>query len=67
MRRFSGHADVFTEHWVRVSRLTDVNCICIHFNGQSNVADYVACMGAVHTTTPYFAAAEAEAVVVGRK
>jgi hypothetical protein len=53
------HADGFPKRRVRVDDLADVHCVCTHLNGQCNLTDHVARVGADH------AAAQNLAVAVG--
>jgi len=52
MRHFRSHPTAFTQCWVRVSRLANIQSICTHLNGQRNLADHVArSMRADHAAT----------------
>jgi hypothetical protein len=46
MRHFRRHADALAQRRVRVNRLADIDRVGAHFNGQRNLADHVACVGA---------------------
>ena len=59
MRHFRRHANAFAQRGMRMNRLADIHCISTHFNGQRNLANHVASMGANH------AAAENLVVAVG--
>ena len=59
MRHLSGHADALAQNGVRVNRLADVHGVCAHLDGQRNLTDHVAGVGADH------AAAQDLAVAVG--
>ena len=59
MRHFSGHANTLAQRRMRVNRLANVHCVRPQFNGQGNLANHVARVGADH------AAAKNLAVAVG--
>ena len=59
MRNLRRHANGFAQRWMRMDRLADVHSVCTHFNGQGNLTNHVARMGADH------AAAQNLAVAVG--
>ena len=59
MRYFRRHADAFAERRVRVDGFADVHGVSAHLDGQRDLADHVAGVGADH------AAAEDLAVTVG--
>ena len=59
MRHLCRHANAFAKRGVGVDGLADVHGVGAHFNGQRNLANHVACMGADH------AAAQDLAVAVG--
>jgi hypothetical protein len=55
MRHLSCHANAFTQCRVRVNRLADVDRVSAHFDGQCNLANHVARMGADHAAAEDFA------------
>ena len=59
MRHLRRHADGFPKGWMRVDRLTDVQRIGAHFDGQRHLTDHVARVCADH------AAAQDLAVAMG--
>ena len=59
MRHFRSHANALAQSGVWVNCFTNVHRICAHFNGQRDLSNHVACMGAHHT------AAQDLAVAVG--
>ena len=57
MRNLRRHADALAQRGVRVDSLADVHRICAHLDGQSNLADHVARVGADHAAAQYRAVA----------
>ena len=57
MRHLSSHAYAFAQRGMWVDGLADIHCISPHFNGQCNLANHVASMGADHATAQNFAVA----------
>ena len=57
MRHLRRHADAFTQGGVRMNRLADIDCICTHLDGQSNLANHVASVRTDHAAAEYFAVA----------
>ena len=64
MRYFSSHADTFAQRWMWVNRLADIDCVCAHFNRQSNLANHVSCVGADHAAAKDLAMAPAMSMAV---
>ena len=59
MRHLSRHADALAQRGVGVDGFADVHGVCAHLDGQSDLTNHVARVGAHH------AAAENLAVAVG--
>ena len=59
MRHLRRHADAFAQRRMRVNRLADVHGVSTHLDGQRNLADHVAGMGADHATAQDLAVAVA--------
>ena len=57
MRHLSRHADALAQRRVRVNCLADVHRICAHLDGESNLADHVACVRADHAAAQDLAVA----------
>ena len=57
MRHFRRHADGLAKGWVGVDGLTDVDGVGAHFDGQSNLANHVACVGTDNTAAQNLAVA----------
>ena len=55
MRPFSRHVNALAQRWMRVNGFADVHRVCTHLNGQCNLANHVAGMGADHAATQNFA------------
>ena len=50
MRHLGRHANAFAKRRVRVNRLADVHCVSTHLDGQRNLTNHVARVGADHAT-----------------
>ena len=48
MRHFRRHANGFAKGWMRVDGLADVDSVRTHLDGQGDLANHVACVGAHH-------------------
>ena len=57
MRHLRRHPNAFAQLGVRVDRLADVHRISAHLNGQRNLADHVAGVGADQATAQNLAVA----------
>jgi hypothetical protein len=65
MRHLRRHANGLPQRRIRVNRLADVHGIGTHLNGQGNLADHVARMGADHATAQNLAPACGMAMGLG--
>ena len=63
MRHFRRHADALAQRRMRVDGLADVHCVGTHLDGQGNLANHVARMGADHATAQDLAVAPASMAV----
>ena len=59
MRHFRRHANGFAKGWMRVDGLADVDSVRTHLDGQGDLADHVARVGADHATAQDLAVAPA--------
>ena len=57
MRHFRRHADAFAQRRMRVNGFANIDCVRAHFNGQRNLADHVARVGADHAAAKNLAVA----------
>jgi len=57
VRHFRRHADAFAQRGVRVDGLPDVHGVGTHLDGQRDLADHVARVGADHAAAQDFAVA----------
>ena len=57
MRHFSRHADGFPERGMRVGGFADIDRVGAHLDGQRNLTDHVASVGADHAAAQNFAVA----------
>ena len=57
MRHLRRHADALAQRGVRVNRLANVQGVSTHLDGQCNLADHVARMGADHAAAQDLAVA----------
>ena len=57
MRHFRRHADALAQRGVGVDGLADVHGVGTHLDGQGDLADHVARVGANHATAQYLAVA----------
>ena len=63
MRHFCRHTDALAQCRMRMNGFANIHCICAHLNGQCNLANHVARMGADHAAAQDFAAAPASMAV----
>ena len=64
MRHLRRHADGFPQRRMRVNRLANIHRVSTHLDGQRNLADHVAGVGADHTAAQNFAVAVSFRAVV---
>jgi hypothetical protein len=57
MRHLRRHANALAQRRMRVNRLANVHCIGAHLNGQGNLANHVAGVGAHHAAAQNLAVA----------
>ena len=63
MRHFRRHANGFAKGWMRLDGFANVHAVRTHLNGQGNLANHVARMGADHATAQDLAVAPASMAV----
>ena len=57
MRHLRRHANAFAQGGMRVNSFANVHRVCAHLDGQSDLANHVAGVGADHAADQYLAVA----------